>query len=340
MDQKQVMLVNEYRAQQAKDQRDYKAAIEYAVLARDAAFDAGDEWGSLRLSINIALLQFDLGLIDECIETAEALVGHSSISMYPEGAVRARAILSQALRSKGDNEGALVVAEDAVQALPAQSREARLQLQHSLIPALAEEGDVEAAWAEAQVLGSLIGPESGTKVLGTSYWIIGNAGFLSGRIDEGRRFHEQAATALGSLGDVNLWALFNKASANLRLEADLVEPETLECIERAEVAFSVAEGNESDRLEILLSRSHWEYAVGNYAVAEGSLRNVVAQSIKSFPYISAQAQELLAGCLFKLGRKPEALKTALEAERIYAGSGAGVRRSHVRALIDRIQSSE
>lgn len=336
MDHNQRTLVNEYRSQQAKGRRDYTAAIEFAAVARESAIGAGDDRGYSRLSINIALLQFDLGLIDECIHTIEALLAHPAMNEYPESAVRARAILSQALRSKGDNGSALVVAEDAASVLPDHSREARLQLHHSLVPALAEEGETEAAWSEALVLESLIGPESGAKVLGTSYWIIGNVGFLSGRIEEGRKFHAQAATALGSLGDVNLWALFNKASANLRLEVGLVEPETLECIERAEVAISVAGGNEGDRLEILLTRAHWEYAVGNCSVAESKLQHVAVKSEDLFPYIRAQSLEVLAGCLFKLDRNEESLSTARECERIYEALGATVRASQARVLIETI----
>lgn len=336
MDLNQVRLANEYHARQAKSRRDYSQAIAYLRVALESASTAGDEWDYCRLNIDLALLQYDLGLMDECIATMEALVGDNNLREYPEFSARARAILSQALRTKGDTERALVVAENAATVLPKASQEVRLPLQYSLVSALAEEGEVEAAWEEALVLASMVGPQSSVKVRGSSYWVIGNAAFLSGRIAEGRHFHRMAATELVSAEDVNMWALFNKASAKLRLDAGLVEPETLEYVERAEVAISVTDGIREDVLEVRLVRAHWELVAGDLGQAETKLRDVAAQAASIFPNIQAHALMLLAGCLSRLERKDEALQAGKESLMLFESVNAEVRAAQVRTIIDSI----
>lgn len=339
MDDDHGYIANEYKAHQAKSRREFGKAIQYSVLARDAALMAGDNWGYCRLMLEIIRYQYDLGLVDECIDTIETLIAHPAIVDYPESGVRARVLLAQVLQNKGDSERALAVAEKALSIVPERSKDLRTAAQHSRVAAMAEEGKVDAAWREAQVLESLIGPEMGSRARGMAYWTVGNAAFMAGHIEEGRRFHQDAATALTAVGDVNLWALFNKASANLRLEAGVVEPETLECIERAEVAISVSEGNLADRLEILLSRAHWEYAVGNNEEAERQLRDVALQAEELFPYIRAQALVLLAGSLHERGRAGEALATALESQQIFDGLGAPVQAAKTRSLIAAIEGT-
>lgn len=339
MEDQQVYLALEYKAQQAKERREYEKAIDYTVLAREATLPAGDNWGYCRLTLNIARYQYNLGLMDECIHTIRNLTTHPAILDYPETAARARVILSEALQDKGESGRSLLVAEDALSIVPDRSKDLRTALQHSRVAAMAEEGEVEAAWQEALVLDSFIGLESAAKARGMAYWTIGNAAFMSGRIEEGLRFHRQAATALSSIGDVSLWALFNKASANVRLQAGVVETETLECLERAEVAISVSEGNLLDQLEVLLTRAQWEHAVGNNLVAEGKLRNVASRAKELFPYTRAQALLVLTGCLLQLGRAEEALSTALDCERVFESLGATAQVARTRTLILSIQGS-
>lgn len=335
-----MVLLNEYRAQQAKEARDYAKAIEFSAIARDAALGDGDNWGFYRSSFNIARFQYDLGNMDDCISTVEALVEHPAVAAYPELVAQARILLAHALQDKGASERALIAAEEAADAVPEQTGQLRLVLQHSIVSTLAEKGETEEAWREALVIDSLVGPESGAKVRGMAYWAIGNAAFMSGRVEQGQEYHQRAAEALATVGDVNLWALFNKAAANMRLEAGLIDSETLECIERAEVAMSVSDGNTADKLEIMLSRAHWEYASGNWNEAEQKLKDVGERSKAQFPYIHGQALQLLAGCLLRTDRKDEALVVALGSQRIFEESGATERVAQVATLIDSIRLPE
>ncbi|MCC9178992.1 MULTISPECIES: hypothetical protein [unclassified Arthrobacter] len=339
MEQNPVVIVNEYRAQQAKAEHDYAKAIEYSAIARDAALSDGDKWAFHRSSFNIAHFQYALGRMDDCIRTIEELVEHAAMADYPELVAQARTLLAHALQNSGATDRALTAAEEAASVIPDEPGQLRLALQHSIVSTLAEKGESEDAWREALVLDTLVGPESGTKVRGMAYWAIGNAGFMSGRITEGQEYHDRAAIDLVRVGDVNLWALFNKAAANMRLEAGLINSATLECVERAEVAISVAGGNVADKVEILLARAHWEYASGNLEVAENKLREVAAQTKELFPYIRAQSLQLLSGCLLQAGRKGEALKVALESEQIFLETGGAERAFQVRTFIDTMEAA-
>ena len=330
------VLVNEYRAQQAKAGHDYEKAIEYSSVARDAALAVGDNWGFYRSSFNIAHVQYELGRMSDCIHTLEALVEHPAIVDFPELIAQAMVLQAHALQESGASERALLAAEEASSVVPDQSGQLRLKLQHSLISTLAEKGEVEAAWREALVLDSLVSAESGAKVRGMAYWTIGNAAFMSGRVMEGVAYHRQAAAALAKAADVNMWAGFNKAAANMRLEAGLVDSETLECLQRAEVAISVSDGRQADRLEILLARAQWEHASGNNEVAERKLRDVAAQAHELFPFIRGQALQLLADCVLQLGRRDEALRIARESERIFQEAGATERVTQLREQVDGI----
>lgn len=336
MEQNPVVVVNEYRAQQAKANRDYAKAVRYTSVARDAAISDGDNWSYCRNSYNMAHLQYALGRIDDCIRTLEDLVEHPAIAEYPELVAQARILLAHALQDNGASERAVDVAEYASNAVQDQSGQLRLKLQHSLISTLAEKGEVEAAWEEALVLNDLISCDMDSRASGIAYWSIGNAGFMSGRIEEGQKYHHKAAESLVAVGDVNLWALFNKAATNMRLEAGLIDNETLDSLERAEVAISVSDGNVADKLEIVLARAHWEYATGNHATAERLLRAVADQAKDLFPFIQAQAFQLLAGCLLRTGRTSEALKCARKSSRLFEESGASERMSQVKVMIDRI----
>ena len=336
LDTDSVILVNEYRAQQAKAAHDYEEAIRYSAIARDAALGQDDKWAFFRSSFNIAHYEYALGRMDDCIRTVEALVGHPTITEYPELIAQGRILLAHALQDSGASERAFVAVEQASSVITDKSGQLRLKAQFSVVSTLAEKGEVEAAWREAVILDDLIGPESAAKVRGMAYWTIGNAGFMSGRVEEGKQYHLRAATALAAVGDVNLWALFNKAAANMRIEAGILDEETAEYLERAEVAISVSEGSPVEKLEILLARAHWEYATGDPGVAERSLRNVAEKARGTFPYIHAQAYQLLASCLLQLGRTEEAKRIALETEQMLEESGATERLSQMRKVLDSI----
>lgn len=337
LDQNPDVLANEYRSKQASDRHDYVEAAKYAAIARDAAQDAGDIWGYYRSSFGVAHFQYVLGRMDDCIGTVKTLVEHPDIGDYPELVAQARVLLAHALQESGASESAHTAVKQASNVIPVNSGQLRLKVQHSVVSTLAEQGRVEEAWREALALDAMVGREEGPRVRGMACWAIGNAAFMSGRVEQGQDYHFRAAQALAAVGDVNLWAQFNKAAANMRIETELLDEVTSDYLERAEVAFSVAGGSDADQLEILLARAKWEFASGNGTVAEQKLRDVVRQSSGSFPYIHAQTLQVLASCLHKLGRSAEALRTAGESKRMFERLGALERASQIEAVIRAIR---
>ncbi|MCQ2001800.1 hypothetical protein [Arthrobacter zhaoxinii] len=333
-----VFMLNEYRARQAKAQRNFAAAIEHSMAAADAATRVNDSRGFCRMTFNTAELQLELGRIEGCIATCRNLLATEAIKDYPDYESRARVLITHALQDKGETGGALAAAREAAdlaqQRLPS---ETRFNIQHVLIAALAEEGDTETAWAEALILADMLSADATPRVKGMTHWAIGNVGFMSGRIEEGLKHHRLAADSLGLANDVRTWALFNKASVNMRLVAGLVDAETKDCLERAEVASDVAGVTEMDRIEIVITRAWWELESGNAAAAEGLLWSVEKRAATSYPVLQGRTLLLLARCLCTLERKAEALQCALQSERIFAEVGAAVLASESRTIIDTIE---
>lgn len=337
LDSAKVFILNEYRAQQSAGNRDLTQAIVYSKTAADAAAETGDDWGFCRMMFNIANYQYELGLLEESVATSRTLVNLPGIRQYPDFESRANVLLSRALQDKGDMEEALSVAlEASAYASQDASVDVRLSAQHGLVSALAEEGDLEAAWDEAVVLSTMVAPDASARVRGMAHWTVGNVGFMTGRNREGLDHHRKAAQALTSINDVTLWGLFNKASAHVRLVAGIVENETLECIERAEVALGVTGAGESDLHELKLTRARWEVDSGNPNEAERLLRRTVEEVRESYPFLEAIALELLARSLESLGQPTEALDAAQRSEHLFTMLRASVRADDARALVDRL----
>lgn len=340
MDGNAVFILNEYRARQAQDRRDYALAIDYSRAAAAAAAQTEDNWGFCRMSYNTAELQLELGLADDCIATCNHLLATEAIKEYPDYESGAKVLITRALHDKGEMGGALAAAREA-SSLPVEdlSSESQLRVQHALVSALAEEGDTEAAWAEAAHLAGMLTEEGSPRDLGMGYWAVGNAAFMSGRMEEGLRYHRLAAEALTLLSDVRFWALFNKASAHMRLTAGMVEEETRECIERAEHAFAVVGVTEIDQFEMTITRAWWELECGNAGTAAGLLCRVAIETEGPYPFLQARALLMLARCLHFLEKQSEALQYARQSERILTEVGADVLASESRELIDTIQAT-
>lgn len=144
--------------------------------------------------------------------------------------------------------------------------------QRALIAALAESRLLDDAWRECLVLETLISDDIDEDTAGKGYWVIGNVAFLADRVaDGGGRYHDLAAERLSPSKDVDLWARFNRASAEMRLQAKLGDAATLRCIERAELATDIVGGSERDHLEMSLVRAHWNYLAGDMQEAWRSL---------------------------------------------------------------------
>ncbi|MCC3272993.1 hypothetical protein MUK71_05305 [Arthrobacter zhangbolii] len=340
MDSKKVFILNEYRAQQAQERRDYVEAIEYSHCAVQAAVEGNDDWGYCRMMFNVATLQYELGYLDESAVTTRALVASDAVASYPDLQAKAKVLLSRALQNKGDMEAALSVALDASEEADDHgSLEVRLSSQHGLVAALAEEGDLEAAWKEALNLSEMARGDCSPKVAGLANWTIGNVGFMAGKDREGVKYHQLASQALASINDVTQWGLFNKASAHMRLFAGLLESDTLECIERAEVALGITGAGESDLLELEITRAWWELETGNPNKADELLIPIEAKVAGPYPFLLGRTLQLRARCLDALGQEAAAMECAQKSERIFTEVGAEVLAADSRKIRDALGQS-
>ncbi|MCQ1957292.1 hypothetical protein NNX39_12355 [Arthrobacter sp. zg-Y826] len=340
MDSNAVLVLNEYRANQAKGRRDFALAISHSRVAAEAATLANDSRSFCRMTFNVGEIQLEMGLMEDCIETCTSLLTTAAIKEYADYESRVRVLMTRALHDLGQMEEALSAAREASN-LPMQelSSDSRLSVQHVLIAALAEDGDTEGAWQEAMRLIEMLPTEAPPRVAGMAYWTVGNAAFLSGRVDEGLNYHRLAADSFSLLNDVGVWALFNKASAHMRLVAGLVQPETGECLDRAEVAFGVAGVTEMDRLEIAITRAWWELESGNAVKAEETLRSLEKQIAGTHLFLQGRTLLMLGRCLHVLERKSEALECAQQSEKILGQVGADVFASEARELVTAISNT-
>lgn len=329
-------ILNEYKARQLWEKRDYSAAIECTRAAADAALIGGDQAGWWRMTCLMAECQLELGLMDESAETALKLTAHEMTLADPELLARANAIRSAGLRSLGHLPEALAAARQAAVNFPdtAYGSRGKLEAQQVLVAVLSEAGNLDDAWDEAQTLASMINEETSPEKAGKGYWVVGNVALLTGRHAEGVRFHSLASESLSLINDLGLWALFNKASAFMRLTANLVEPETLQCIERAEMALSISGGSPQDELDMEIIRAHWRYATGEFEAAKSQMATTLEQVHSMTPLSEGDGRLLYARILQETGDAEMAVEEALASIRVFDKAGAGLRSQQAKEFLD------
>ena len=342
LDENAEYTLNEYMAHQSWDRRDYSGALDYAHKAVELAEGMTHGRGYWSIVFLIAYCQLELGMTEEFEVTAKSLAEQEELKQYPELEARAKSIWSNALLQLGQLKEAVETARKAADLLdPVDDHEnGRFHMSYVLIASLAESGEVEEAWRVATEFASLVTDDVSPSDAGKAYWAIGNAGFMADRIPEAVHYHDLAAKLLSPSNDVNLWGLFNKATAHMRLGANLVEEATLECIERAELALSVTGGSPRDELEISLTRAHWLLLTGDAGEALKRLEEIDQQSHLLPSLTAAEATYLMAMALLELGRTEESLQYALACEQAFTSMGAGARATQALELIDKLRKAD
>ncbi|NJC22725.1 tetratricopeptide (TPR) repeat protein [Arthrobacter pigmenti] len=331
----------ELRARDAWSQRDYQSARRIAREAQDAAEAGGDD--SARW--NMAFLQAEClkrdGAFQDAQLLAESLREDSLTLRYPDLAARVSTFLAGTLQGQGHLAEAAQEARHAVEmaSSAADSAELHIGAQHALIAALAESDQIDDAWSECLRLAELITPETTAQTAGKAFWVIGNVAYLRRDSQNGTLYHRKAADNLSPSNDLDLWARFNRASAALRLAGGVVEPETLECIERAEMAASIVGGSERDKLELSLTRAHWLFLTGQYDAAVERLRPICQTSELLASQTAAEAYMLLGQALARSGDSLEGLFQLEKSQELFRQSGSPDREAHVGNLIEDLHRS-
>ncbi|GAB3532174.1 hypothetical protein GCM10027403_03980 [Arthrobacter tecti] len=331
----------ELRARDAWSQRDYQSARRIAREAQDAAEADGDD----NARWNMAFLQAECikkdGAFQEAQSVAVSLREDPLTLRYPDLAARVSVFLAGTMQGQGSLAEAAQEARYAVTmaSRAADSPELRIGAQHALIAALAESDRVEEAWQECLHLADLITPEVNSQTAGKAYWVIGNVAYLRRDSATGTDYHRRAADNLSPSNDLDLWARFNRASAAKRLAGGVVEPETLECIERAEMAASIVGGSERDKLELSLTRAHWLFLTGQYDAAVERLRPICQASELLASQTAAEAYMLLGQALARSGDSLEGLFQLEKSQELFRQSGSPDREAHVGNLIEDLHRS-
>ncbi|MBG6223499.1 tetratricopeptide (TPR) repeat protein [Arthrobacter sp. CAN_A2] len=333
-------LMLELQARDAWNHRDYQGAqslAEALAASAVASNDAADYWNATFLVAECLRKQGEMG---KSQLLADELAQHPLTQESDALRARVLTLAAFALQGSGDLRLAALSARSALEAAAAAEPNQvaiRIEAQNALIAALAESGKLEEAWIECLVLAELLSTEPGSQTNGLGYWAIGNVAFLLKHITEGVAYHQLAAKNLSPTNDLDLWARFNRASASLRLTAGVVEPETLECIERAELASSIVGGTERDRLELSLTRGQWLVLTGQFDAAIDQLRGVLDLKHLLASHTAAEAHLFLGQALSGRSRNEEAVSSLEASEGLFLQSGAEDRASSARALIESIK---
>lgn len=320
----------------ARDQwanHDFSDAARGARSAAEIAMNDGDveSWWNMTFFQAESLLA--AGQFEECAGVAATLVQDP----LPGGSqlqARVRILLSKACQGAGLLESAADQARAAAELMTDEADiEINVTARLALIAALGESGRLDEAWEESLHLADVISAEVDDQLLGKAYWAIGNAAFLSSRVDEGLQYHELAAATFSPARNLDVWAKFNNASAAMRLAADVADAATLRCIERAELATDVIGGSDENVLLLRLNRGHWNFLAGEPAAAVEILAGLCASGDVLPPQMMGEACLLLGRAHMALGNVEATEEHLLEAAEHFDRAGAQQRADLAREFL-------
>ncbi|GAB3532170.1 hypothetical protein GCM10027403_03970 [Arthrobacter tecti] len=329
------LVMHELRAREAWSQRDYSVARNIAATAVELAIEAEDHHAWWNMTFLQAECFREEGLLEEALEIGRTL-GSNSLTLGSDALLaRIHTLIAVCLQGLGHLDQAVTDAQIAVDSSARVDGAPELQIDahHALIAALAESDRLDDAWTTCLGLSTLITPGVHAQTAGKAYWAVGNVAFMRHQVDDGTRFHRLAAEQLSPNNDLELWAHFNRASAALRLTAGVVDAETLECIERAEVASSIVGGTERDQLQLSLTRSHWLLLTGQLNAAIERLRPICAEGSVLSKQTEGEANLLLGQALVARDEELEALAHFETSEQCFEHAGAHDRAAHVREIV-------
>ncbi len=316
-------------------ERDFDEAYRLAGEAAGLSTAAGDDesWWNMRY-LQAECLR-DQGRIEEYLNVAMEINNHSLTASSPELGAKAGTMVAVAFQGLGRLPEAAAMAADAAKLAAGDAELLYVQIlaQRALIAALAESRLLDDAWRECLVLETLLTDDVDEDTAGKGYWVIGNVAFLANRVADGGRYHDLAAERLSPSKDVDLWARFNRASAEMRLQAKLSDAATLRCIERAELATDIVGGSERDHLEMSLVRAHWYFLSGDMQQATAILEPLCARSSILATQTSAEAHFLLARTLLESDRRQDALVTFEKAAMLFEQAALPERSAAVREYL-------
>lgn len=324
----------ELRAHEHRSNHAYAEAAGSAQRAAEIASHDGDRSSWWSMSFLQAENLLDAERFEECANLSTDLVSGLPPLPGPEDRARTYILLAKARQGSGLLEAA---AESALVAVDLTSGELDLEIniqaRQALISALADGGKLTEAWNESKLLAEVISEDVEDQLAGKAYWVIGNVAFLSDRIQDGLRYHELAAATFSPTQNLDVWAKFNKASAAMRLAANIADTDTLRCIERAELATDVIGGSVNDYMLLKLNRGHWTLLAGDPRAAIELLEDVCRLDDLVTPQRSGEACLLLGRAYAAAGEKSQARELFLQSAAHFDAAGAFYRAQQARDFL-------
>jgi tetratricopeptide (TPR) repeat protein len=313
----------ELQARNFRAGHDFGRAATSAEAAAEIARNDGDLAAAWGMRFFQAENLLDAGDFEACAEIAAELV-HTEPGASADGAGgQVNILLAKARQGAGMLEQAADAARMAARLTSLEGdMEVNVKARQALIAALAESGQLEEAWDECLLLAGVMSNEVDEQLLGKAYWVIGNVAFLCNKVDEGLKYHELAAGTFSPARNLDIWAKFNKASAAMRLAADVADADTLRCIERAELATDVIGGSDEDHILLKLNRGHWNFLAGDPTAAIATLGDIFPVPEQTSPQILGEANLLLGRSYAALGQSAEARQHLVEAADQFEKAGA------------------
>ncbi|MHA7239515.1 helix-turn-helix domain-containing protein [Arthrobacter sp. TMS1-12-1] len=324
-------------ANYARDLRDDALAASEAEHAASIAHGQGNAPAWWDMSLLQAQKLIDLRRLEDA-ETVLLRLASSSL-MVPTPELRCVVLmrLSTVARNTGRLPEAIDLARRSLEAaaeLPSHAP-TRLQAAFILIAGLSVKGDLDEAWDVAMSLDIAGGvPAVPSLLIARGAWTIGNVAFRRGEVQVGCEQHALAARLLLPQTDVETWAEFHKASANLKLQAGLVDDSVRASLHHADLGLQLV-GTPDKRLELVLTRARLALLTADLGTAEQLLNRVVDQRDLLDFEAETELEESLG--LYHAGRKSprQAAHHLANAARLYSEAGA---EEKARELTDRAQA--
>lgn len=322
----------ELKAHEQRSHHSFAEAAGSAEQAAEIALSAGDATSWWNMTFLQAENLLDAEAFNACVELGTSLLGSSSGPVSERDQARTYILLAKARQGAGLIEQAADCARAAAELTSGDSDlEINVQARQALIAALADGGQFDEAWAESKSLASVISDELDDQLAGKVFWVVGNVAFLCGRVQDGLHYHELAASTFSPTKNLDVWAKFNKASAAMRLAADVADADTLRCIERAELATDIIGGTQSDLLLLRRNRANWNLVAGDTATAVEILEDICTAAVA--PQLLGDAWSLLGRAYLDQGKKREARHALTEAASHFEDAGAQHRAEQAREFL-------
>jgi hypothetical protein len=323
----------ELQAREHRSSHDFREAAKAAQAAADIARTEGDESSWWHMTFFRAESLLAAGDFEACAEAAGVLLAEPTGGDMQLQA-QLHVLLAKTRQGQGLLEQAAIEARAAADLMNDEDDvEIAVKARQALIAALADSGQLDEAWAESLVMADIISGEVDDQLVGKAYWVIGNVAFLCSKVAEGLHYHELAAATFSPARNLTVWAKFNKASAAMRLAADVADADTLRCIERAELATDVIGGSDEDHILLKLNRGHWNFLAGDPAAAVATLGDIFPVPEKTSPQILGEANLLLGRSYAALGQSAAARQHLLEAADHFEKAGAPQRAEQAREFL-------